>query len=342
MSTIETLGVPQVGPVFVDATSGQEDGLAALRAAAEATLEFDLDVALVGDADTINAALSDTPHDAERLRVVAAAPRDAIRIGLAHVATQEGASFVTAGDPALTVRTALAVLPLLDGVARPAMAAVVPTLQHRGDHDDPFALLLDVGATVKCSGEELAHFAYMGAAYAKRISRNERPVVALLSHTADRKAARTFVRDADTLLRAADAGFDYRGLILPERVPEGDADVVVADGYSGQLFVRTLEGVAATAEALLGKAQQRFSWRVGATLLGSGISRLRELTNWEHYGGAPMLGVDRTVILTQENAGQLALTNAIRLAAKVERLSVRDAIAGRIDPAAPIPPGVEA
>jgi phosphate acyltransferase len=328
--------------VVVDVVGSADDGVAAIEAGAAATLDLDLDIALVGDAARITATLRDLPHDAERLQVVHApdaialggsvvdgladAPRSSMRVALELVARQPNAAFVTAGHPGAVVELALRVLDRVPNVPRAAMAAVVPTLRHRGAHQDPFALLLDIGATVRCDGAALDGFARMGAAYASAISTNPRPTVALLSTRSSPEASPAAIREADRRLRAMGGAFEYLGLMTADRVPSGDADVVVTDGTSGQLYVRTLEGIAASAEQLLLQAQQRFAWRLGVSMLGAGIDRLRVLTNWEHYGGAPLLGVDRTVIVTQPGARRMPVINAIRLAAKVERLGVLDRV----------------
>ncbi|MFT5994233.1 MAG: glycerol-3-phosphate acyltransferase PlsX [Flavobacteriales bacterium] len=328
--------------VAVDTSCAEGVNHASVRAAARATLDFDLDIALVGDAAALREILRDTPYDAERLQVVHApevldatlsardalsvAPNSATRVGLDLVASRLGAAFVTSHHPGATVGIATRVLGRLPGVSRAAMAAVVPTARHRGDRNDPFALMLDIGATISCTGADLATFAHMGATYSRLISENNRPSVALLSNHNHVENSPKAVRDAHALLLARAGDYEYLGPMTADHVPAGEADVVVTDGYSGQLFVRTLEGVALTAERLLAQARDRFAWRVGVTMLGGGIERLRELTNWEHYGGAPLLGVDRTVIVTQHSDSSRPMLNAIRLAAKVERLGVRQAM----------------
>lgn len=337
--------------VVVDIVGSADEGVAAIEAGAAATLDLDLDIVLVGDAAHIVRTLRDLPHDAERLQVVHApdaiaigasvadglahAPQSSMRVALERTAELEHAAFVTAGHPGAVVELALKTLGRVPKVPRAAMAAVVPTLRHRGAHEDPFALLLDIGATVRCDGPALEGFARMGAAYASAIANHPMPTVALLSTRSSAEASPAAIREADRRLRATGGAFRYVGLMTADRVPTGDADVVVTDGTSGQLYVRTLEGIAASAEQLLLQAQQRFAWRLGVSMLGAGIDRLRLLTNWEHYGGAPLLGVDRTVIVTQPGARRMPVINAIRLAAKVERLAVLDRVREAVSVSAP-------
>lgn len=316
------------GTVVVDGCGGADGGRAALEAAALASLDLDLYLAVVGDESDLTEALADLAHDAERLRVIHAlseGSNSSIRAGLRYVARTPGASFVSAGEPGEIVAAGRAELPPL--VESPALAAVIPTLRHRGDHDDPLALLLDVGATARASERDLVRYALMGAAYSRLISKNDRPTVALLSHTRTTDGAAPEVAEAARSLAGLDAGLEFIGLIRANEIPLGAADVVVAEGLAGNVVIRTLEGVASTAEALLRRARRRFMARVGVSMLGDGVERLRAMADWENYGGAPLLGFDRTVIVTQEEAGRNALFNAIRLAAKVERLGVRESFA---------------
>lgn len=315
--------------VVIDGSGGARAGGAALEAAASASLDLDLYLAIVGDESDLTDALRTIAHDAERLRVVHAlneGTESPIAAGLHYAARTPGACFVSAGDPGEIVDAARASLTPL--VQRPALAAVLPTLRHRGDHDDPLALLLDVGASARASADHLVSFALMGAAYSRLISKNEKPTVALLAHTKSPEAAPSEIAEAATRLDVHCGEFEFIGLIRANEIPLGAADVVVAEGLAGNVVIRTLEGVASTGEALLRKARSRFMGRVGVSMLGGGIQRLRALADWENYGGAPLLGFDRTVIVTQEEADVNALFNAIRLAAKVERLGVRDVYSG--------------
>ncbi len=328
--------------IVIDTTAGSEGGSEALAAAAIASLELDVQLVVVGDESAITDGLARLAHDAERMRVVHApdpldpgldphealtrAPRSAIAVGLEITARDHDAIFVSAGHPGAIVHQALAALGRLPGVSRAALAAVYPTLRHRGPADDPFALLLDVGATLHCAAEHLITFAAMGAAYAGKISALERPRVGLLSNGPSPAGAPPRIRDAHERLRRGDLPFEYVGMLRGDHVTLGDADVVVTDGFTGDVLVRTLEGVAATAEALVRRADERFQWRMAMKALGGGLAKLRALTDWENYGGAPLLGVDRPVIVTQADSGRRAFVNAIRLGAKMQRLDVIDAV----------------
>lgn len=327
--------------IVIDTCGGREGGAEALEAAAIASLELDHQLTLVGDEAALTGRLARIAHDAERLRVVhagdpvdpeqplrlALAARSSVTVGLQLLARDPGAVFISAGPPALLVAAARSTLGRIPSVGRAALAAVYPTLRPHGPASDPFALLLDVGATVQCSSEDLVTFAAMGAAYAAKISSIERPRVALLSNGAATGGAPPRVRDAHRRLLQGPPGFEYVGCLRADHVTSGDADVIVTDGFTGDVLLRTLEGVAATGELLIKRAAERFQWRLGVQMLGDGIAAIREFTDWENYGGAPLLGIDRAVIVTQANSGRRAFLNAIRLGAKIDRLKVLEAVA---------------
>jgi glycerol-3-phosphate acyltransferase PlsX len=335
-----------VAHIVIDTCAGRECGAEALEAAAIASLELDHQITVVGDESEITSALQRIAHDAEHLAVahagdrldpeleprvaLAKAPRSSVAVGMELLARDPSAIFISAGGAGAIVATAQQTLGRIPSVHRAALAAVYPTLRPHGPASDPFALLLDVGATVQCSADDLVNFAAMGAAYAAKISRIDRPRVALLSNGTGTGSAPGRVRDAHQRLRSAAPGFEYVGCLRADHVTSGDADVIVTDGFTGDVLLRTLEGIAATGEVLLKRAAEKFQWRVGVQMLGDGIKAMREFTDWENYGGAPLLGLDRAVVVTQANSGRRAFLNAIRLGVKIDRLQVLAAVAAGV------------
>ncbi|TVR02962.1 MAG: phosphate acyltransferase PlsX [Deltaproteobacteria bacterium] len=316
--------------ILVDVTHGLDAGHEALEGAALASLNLDTPLCVVGDEPRITRALQEIPHDAELLRVIHAEDAEhggGLRTTLEHAAALPCSTVVTAAARYRVLQDARDILPLLPGVTRPALAAVYPTVRLRGERDDPFALLLDVGAQLDSTAPVLLEHAILGAVYARLISENETPRVALLANTSQEDAIPPRLAEAAALLaEAAGERFTFAGLTDGSRILLGDADVVVSDGYSGELLIRTIEGFAATAEQLLARAGKRFRWRMGVSMLGGGIEALRELTDWQNYGGAPLLGLARPVITLQSGARRRAFVNAARLAAKIDRLDVQRAL----------------
>jgi glycerol-3-phosphate acyltransferase PlsX len=340
-----------VAHIVLDSCAGRDGGREALEAAAIASLQLEHQITVVGDEAEITAALQKIAHDAERLRVAHArdrcqpdldarealrqSPRSSAVVGLEIVARDPSAVFVSAGSPGIIVHAAQQILGRIDDVPHAALAAVYPTLRPHGPISDLFALLLDVGATVECDAADLVTFAVMGAAYAAKISRIDRPRVALLANGASVTLAPPRVQAAhQRLLTAASrpsgsepgTQFEYVGCIRADHVTTGDADVIVTDGFTGDILLRTLEGVAETGESLLRRAAEKFQWRIGVQMLSDGIPAIREFTDWENSGGAPLLGFDRAVVVTQANSGRRAFLNAVRLGIKIDRLQVIDAV----------------
>ena len=193
-----------------------------------------------------------------------------------------------------------------------------PTLRHRGHDRDPFALILDVSASAEPNADNLVMWSALGAEYARIVSRNDSPIVALLANSLERDRCSEAVRGAAAAMDELELEWSCRGLVTADSVPAGEADVVVSGGLAGDVMLRSIEGLTTTGEALVEQARRRFRWRIGVQILGSAIARLREMTDWENYGGAPMLGFERPVILIRQDAGTRAWYNAIRLARKLE------------------------
>ena len=188
----------------------------------------------------------------------------------------------------------------------------------RGDKDDPFSLILDVGATIDATAEDLVTFAIMGSAYAKLISKNRRPRVALLSNgTEAGKGPAAVVRAHELLLEATELNFigNVEGL----DIPRGVADVVVCSGFVGNVVLKMLEGVSETILRMARYAhKQNLAWRLGLAALRPALDQLKSVTDWEQYGGAPLLGLDHLFIKAHGRSSARAITNAIKVASKAQ------------------------
>ncbi|HKE19772.1 MAG TPA: phosphate acyltransferase PlsX [Kofleriaceae bacterium] len=329
--------------IVVDAMGGDTAPDSIVRGAAEASLALrDAEIILVGDAARIGKILPQVRHDGGRVRVhhasqvihmdekpseaIAAKPDSSIAVAAGLVATGEGEALVSAGNTGACVLACARSWRLLPGVRRSALAAVYPTELRRGEKNDPFSLLLDIGATIEASADDLVAFAIMGAAYAKIISQNARPRVALLSNgTEAGKGPQSVVEAHALLLEATDVNFigNVEGL----DIPRGVADVIVCSGYVGNVVIKMLEGVSETVIGLARYAyKEKLLWRAALMMLSSGIQRLKDLTDWEQYGGAPLLGFENPFIKAHGRSGPRALANAIRVADKALRSDLCGAI----------------
>lgn len=335
----------------IDAMGGDFAPDEIVRGAARLSLETDLDVVLVGDEPRLSAVLARSRHNPERLavhhaaqsigmgedprQVLALRPDASITVAARLLAQGRADALITAGNTGACVLACASELRLLPGVRRAALAAVFPTEQRRGAKEDPFSLILDVGASLDAEGPDLVSFAVMGAAYARAISRNLAPRVALLSTGTEPTKGPPAVVEAHRVLRDM-PGMDFIGNIEGLDIPRGAADVVVTSGFAGNVALKMLEGVSETVLGLARYAyKERLMWRVGLTMLSGGIRQLKRVTDWEQYGGAPILGFDKVVIKAHGRSREQAIVNAGKVAAKTVAAGVIDAIASREAPAAP-------
>ena len=294
--------------------------------------ENDIQMVLVGDADAITHALGERQHDPRKLQVVhsdgvvamSESPKEALQdrpncsisVAMAMLAQGHGDALVSAGHTGATILAASQHLERLPGIRRAALAAVHPTEHRHGPKDDPFALLLDVGATLSATAEDLVSFAIMGSAYAKIISDNPNPSVALLSNGTESNKGTAAIIDAHEIL-TNHPQINFAGNVEGLDLPRGTVDVVVCDGFLGNVVLKMLEGVTEVVTDLAKDAYARkFLWRLGLTMLSQGLRQLRTMTDWKQYGGAPLLGFDKVVIKAHGRSNSQAIRNAIKVAAK--------------------------
>jgi glycerol-3-phosphate acyltransferase PlsX len=319
--------------IVVDAMGGDHAPDEIVQGAAEASLGLSgAEIILVGDAAILGRTLPRMRHDGARVRVhhapawiemdekpaeaLASKPEASIVVAADLVARGEGDALVSAGNTGASVMACARQWKMIPGVSRAALAAVYPTELRRGEKDDPFSLILDVGATVDCTADDLVSFALMGAAYAKLVSKNRRPRVALLSNgTEAGKGPATVVAAHATLTTVSDINFI--GNIEGLDIPRGVADVVVTSGFVGNVVLKMLEGVSETIVRLARYAhKEKLAWRLGLLALGSAIDQLKVVTDWQQYGGAPLLGFQHPFIKAHGRSNARAVTNAIKLAHK--------------------------
>ncbi len=326
--------------IALDAMGGDFAPEAPASAAAILSHTTDIRLLLVGDSRRIEPLLD--RHRADRTRIEILDARDAVPMAEdPHAAlAREGASIalavgalsdrradalVSAGNTGATLLHVARAIPRLPGIRRAALAAVHPTLP-RPHNPDPFALLLDVGASTTCAPEDLVQFALMGSAYAARISKVRTPTVGLLNIGEEPGKGDDTLRRAHILLSEA-KGISFAGNVEGRGVPLGVVDVVVCPGLLGNVVLKLLES---QGELLLGVGRdtwrRRLDWRIGSWLLRGGIEQLTRVFDYAAYGGAPILGFERMVIKAHGRSTASALVNAVKVAAK----AVRDDVCGAI------------
>lgn len=305
------------------------------------------DIVLVGDEQVLRRLLLVQEHDPARIRIahaprfvgqddkpgaaLDAMPDASVLRAAALVRANEADVLVSAGNTGAVTLACARTFDRLPGVARAALGAVYPTERRRGEKDDPFSLILDAGLTLEATADDLVSFAVMGSAYAARISRNPRPRVALLSiGTEPGKGPRSVVEAHERLKRLT--CIEFIGNIEGMDIPKGTADVVVTAGFTGNIVLKMLEGVAETVMRLGRYAGDRsVRYKAGLALLAPAVKKLRQATDWEQYGGAPLLGFDRVCIKAHGRSTERAIGNAIKVAARAARsdlvASIREGLA---------------
>ena len=324
---------------------GSDGGPAAtVAAAADLSLRrADIHIALVGDGRLIGPLLDAASYDPRRLSIrhseqwvepgersrqaLEKNDKASILVCCQMVAEGQADAVVTAGSTGAAILAAERCLGRVPGVRRSALAAVTPTELRHGPRQDPFALLLDVGSTVTVSAEDLVTFAVMGAAYAGVISDNPRPRVALLSNGTESHKGPDAVVEAHALLSGMQA-IEFIGNVEGLDILRGTADVVVMDGFVGNVVLKMIEGFGEVVADLASDAHARkFLWRLGLTMLSSGMKDIQSLLDWESYGGAPLLGFTHPVIKAHGRSGARAVGNACKVAAKVARSDMSSTVA---------------
>ena len=319
--------------VALDAMGGDHGAAAAVEGAATLSREErPVRVLLVGDSALIHERLNEVPHDPAWLQVVHAEgcvamddkpgkaledmPDCSINVASRLVAAGEADALVSAGHTGATILAASRHFERIPGIRRAALAAVYPTEQRHGPRGDPFALMLDVGATLKAEPEDLVGFAVMGSAYARIISDNPSPRVALLSNGTESNKGTPAIVEAHRRLRELDT-IHFQGNIEGLDIPKGTVDVVVCEGFLGNVVLKMLEGVSeVVADLVKDSMDRKIQWRLGIAMLAKGLKQLRTLTDWKQYGGAPLLGFDKVVIKAHGRSNARAVRNAIKVAAK--------------------------
>lgn len=342
-----------VSRVALDAMGG-DDAPAVTVAGALRAAAAGIEVALVGDEAEVERELDRALADAdaggqdaggarERLRIVHAADRigmeehsarearsrrdSSIYVGTDLVQRGEADAFVSAGNTGAVLATALVLLGRLPGVERPALGVVLPAASGP-------RLLVDAGANAESRASHLVQFAHLGDAYARVALGVTRPRVALLSIGGEASKGSSTVVDAHGALAATDLHFvgnvEGHDLIATSAV-----DVIVADGFSGNVALKSIEGVIAMVwEELASVARSSARGRLGGWLLTPELRATRRRLDYRRYGGAPLLGVGGLVYVAHGRSDARAIESALRSASEGVRGGLLATIAGSVAPTA--------
>jgi len=226
--------------------------------------------------------------------------------GLELLKNGEAQAFVSAGNSGAIVAGAIFTLGRLEGVRRPAIATLIPTLK------EPF-VLIDAGANVDSKPFDLFQFGLMGSIFLEKVWKRKNPKIALLSIGEETGKGNTLVKKTHQLF--TNSHLNYVGNIESKDIFWGDVDVVVCDGFIGNICLKLSEGLAEVIlEMLKNEVKNSFVYLLGMRLAKGAIKNFRKKADWREYGGAPLLGVKGNVIIAHGRSDPKAIKNAIKVA----------------------------
>lgn len=256
------------------------------------------------------------------------AKRDSsMRVGLKLVRDGKARGFVTAGNTGAAMATAKMVLGTLEGVDRPALATILPTLTGSP------CVLLDAGANVDSDPRNLLQFALMGQIYARNVLGIPKPRVGLLSIGEEDSKGNALTRETMPLLRAlsTDVLYQFIGNVEGRDLFNGRCDVAVCDGFVGNVALKTTEGIARLVSDLLKQTlKATITSQVGALLSRKAFKNFKRRLDYSEYGGAPLLGVRGACIIGHGSSNEVAILNAIRVASQFAQADVSSHIESSI------------
>lgn len=310
--------------IVLDAMGGDNAPGEVIKGAVLAAREYGVEVILVGREEVIKAELA--KHDTNNLKLpivnasqviemtehpaqaVKAKPDSSIVVGLKLVTKGEADAFVSAGHSGATMAAATLGNPgRIKGIKRPALATVFPSAKGP-------VVVLDVGANTEVRPEYLLQFAQMGAIYSEKVFGRRNPTIALLSNGEEENKGTALLQETHPLLQQT-PGLNFVGNAEAKDVVKGFANVVVTDGFTGNVFLKTAEGVASLILSIL---KEELTSNLLNKLLAAGLmpafGKIRKRMDYEEYGGAPLLGVNGVVIITHGRIEAKGIKNAVRVA----------------------------
>jgi len=314
------------GVIALDAMGSDRAPRPEIEGAIQAARRFGIPVTLVGPEETLRAELSRHPAagslpisvahasefitmDDKAVQAVRAKRDSSMRVGLRLVREGHASAFITAGNTGAAMATAKMVLGGLPGVDRPALVAIIPTAIGS------VCGLLDVGANVDCKPHNLEQFAVMGDIYFRSMFGVEKPRIGLLSIGEEEGKGNELTREAYDLLKQLPVNFI--GNVEGRDLYNGTVDVIVADGFVGNVALKTSEGVAHLVRQVLKESlEATITSQVGALLSRSAFADFKKRLDHTEYGGAPLLGVKGACFITHGSSNANAIKNAIRVAAE--------------------------
>ncbi len=318
--------------IIVDAMGGDNAPKAIVDGCIRAVEEFDVEITLVGQESLIKKSLGEycsgkinivnaeevITNDDDPALAIRRKKESSIVVALKLLADGKGDAFVSAGSTGAVVSGATLIVKRIEGVRRVAIGTVFPTPGKP-------TIVLDCGANADCTSEFLEQFAIMGNAYMKAVYSVDKPTVALINNGAEEHKGSTLYKETYQILKNSDLNFI--GNIEGRDVLSSVADVVVADGFAGNIILKTTEGTASFfSKKLKSMFTKNILTKVCALLLSSSIKEMKSSFDYTEHGGAPILGAKKVVIKAHGSSNAKAFYNAIKQAKNFYENGVIEAI----------------
>lgn len=324
--------------IAVDAMGGDNSPAVEVAGAVAACRDWGCQVVLVGDTEQLQSELSKHKtdglsidlHHASEVVGMHDAPSDAIRkkkdssirVAFDLVKQGEASAVVSAGNSGAIMACGMFVFGRVKGIERPAIGTFLPNL-------DSQTLVLDMGANVDCKASHLYQFAIMGSLYTEHFSNKIRPRVGLLSNGEEEKKGNDLTREAHLLLKEAD--LNYVGYVEGGDVYNGSVDVVVCDGFVGNVLLKISEGLAVAIGTMLKQEiNNRFLAKVGYFLSRPAFAAFKKRISPAEYGGAPLLGIAGAGIVCHGSSDPMAISIAIRQAGEYAKVRFEEELASLV------------
>jgi glycerol-3-phosphate acyltransferase PlsX len=303
-----------------------------VQAAVEASLLLKEEIILVGNQEILSPKLKSANTSGARVRIHHAPDvvemtdkavdgtkkkaQNSMKVGMELVATGEGKAFVTAGNTGAAMFNALLTLKRMKGVMRPALTALFPTRTGK-------CVVLDIGANADCRPEFLCQFAIMGSLYAEKLLNISKPRVALLSNGEEAGKGNTLIKETYPLME--NLGINFIGNAEAKELFGGHCDVVVTDGFTGNVLLKASEAVAKLiTEVLKENILASLRTKIGGLLIKPVVKSLKRMMDPSSVGAAPLLGIDGLVFVGHGRSDVQALVNALSLADHAVKINLLD------------------
>ncbi len=324
-----------VSKIAVDAMGGDNSPVAEIAGAVAACRQWGCEIILVGDTEKIAAELKKHRTDGLGLRIhhasqvigmedsasdaVRKKKDSSIRVAFDLVKQGEADAVVSAGNSGAIMAAGMVVLRRVKGIDRPAIGTLMPNLKDQ-------TMVLDMGANVECKPNNLYQFAVMGSLYVEHVLGKAKPRVGLLSNGSEEKKGNDLTREAHLLLK--DSHLNYIGYVEGGDVYNGSVDVVVCDGFVGNILLKVSEGLAVAVGTMLRREiQSRFWARVGYLLSRPAFKSFKKKINPAEYGGALLLGIAGTGVICHGSSDSVAISIAIRQASEFAKIRIEERLA---------------